>query len=132
MLTNWHAPLNAFARPFARDLEQPFGKAHARRRQSEASGVQRCKRDFQSCAFLRDDIFAGHPHLVKFHDRVIKRAESHEPATIRDFQPRRVHINNERGDLLALFSAHQFWRRAGHYDKHACLHAVRTPKFLAI
>ena len=32
MLTDRHAPLNAFARPSSRDFEQPFGNTHTRGR----------------------------------------------------------------------------------------------------
>ena len=132
MFTDRHAPLDAFARPFPRDLQQSLGKAYARGRQREPPCVQRGKRDFQSGAFLRDDVFPRHAHVGEIHDCVIKRAQPHEPAAIRDLEPWCIHIDNERRDLLALFSAHDLWRRTRHHHKHTGFHPIGAPKFFAI
>ena len=63
MFANGHAPLDAFACPFARDFEQPFGKANARCGQCEAPGVQRCERNLQAHAFLADHVLGRHAHV---------------------------------------------------------------------
>src|SRR5438552_3542493 len=108
MFADWYAPLNAFAGPFSRDFEQAFGKAYARRGQRESPGVQRRKRDFQSGAFLENDVLTWDTNIREFYDRVIQCPQPHEPASISDLQPWRIHINDERCDLLALFAAHHF------------------------
>ena len=46
VLADRHAPLNAFARPLARDFQQALGKTNARSGQREPPGIQRRQRDF--------------------------------------------------------------------------------------
>ena len=132
MLPDGHAPLNAFAGPFARNLEQPFGNADACSGKRKPASIQRRERDFEAFAFARDDIFARHTDIFKINDRVVERAQSHEAAAVSDLQPRRLHIDNECRNLFAIFAANQFRRRPRHDHKHPRFHAVGTPKFLAI
>ena len=132
MFADRHSPLNALARPFAGDLEQPFRNTNARRRQSEPAGVQCGERYFQTRALFRNHVFARHMHVGEFHNRVIKRAQSHEPAAIGDFETRRGNIDNERGDLFAFLAVHHLRRCPRHHHEHARLYAIRAPKFFAI
>ena len=132
MLADRHAPLNSFSRPLSRNFEQPFRNADACGRQSEPARIQGRQRDFQARAFFRDNVFARHAHVGEFHDRVVKRAQPHEPAAVSDLETGRRNVDNERGDLLALFAVHHFRRRTRHDHEHASFDAVRAPKFFAI
>src|SRR5439155_26011187 len=110
MLPDGHPPLNAFAGPFARTLEQPFVNADACRGQRKPASIQRRERDFEAFAFARDDIFARHTDIFKINNRVVERAQSHEAAAVSDPKPRLIHIDYERGDLLTFFPPYYFWR----------------------
>ena len=132
MFADRDAPLNAFARPFPRDLEQPFGQANARRRQRQPPGVQRRKRDFESGAFFENDVLPRDAHVRELHDCVVKRAQSHEPAAINDLQSRRIDIDNKCRDLFALFPSYHLRRCARHYYQHAGFHTVGAPKLFAV
>src|SRR6266436_3995033 len=102
MPSDWSAPLNSFACPFARDFEQTFRQSNARSRNGQTASVQRCERDLQSLAFLRNHVLARDTHVREFHDAVVKRAQSHEPAAVCDLEPGRIDIDDERRDLFAL------------------------------
>ena len=132
MFPDRHAPLHAFACPFARDFQQPLGDTDACGRQRQPASVQRRERDFQSRALFRDHVFARHAHVRELHDGVVKGTEPHEPAAIRDLEPGCRNIDNERRDLLAFFAANYFRRRLRHDHEHASFHAIGAPKFFAI
>ena len=93
---------------------------------------KRRKRDLESGTFLKDDVLPRNAHIGEPNDCIVKRAQSHEPAAIRDLQSRRVYIDDERCDLLAFFSADHLRRRARHHHQHAGFHAVSAPKFFAV
>ena len=132
MFADRHAPLNSFARPLAADFEQAFRQTDARGGNCQPAGVQRRQRDFQSLAFLRDHVFARHADVREFHDAVVKRAQSHETAAIRDLESGRIDIDNERGDLFALLAVDDLRRCPRHDHEHAGLDQVRAPKFFAV
>ena len=93
---------------------------------------KRRKRDLKSGAFLKDDVLPRNAHIGELNNCIVKRAESHEPAAIRDLQSGRVYIDNEGRDLLAFFSADHLRRCARHHHQHAGFHAVSAPKLFAV
>ena len=70
--------------------------------------------------------------LVKFYDAVIKRAQSHEPAPISDLEARRIDVDNESRDLLALPPVDHLRRCHRHDHEHTSLDQVGAPKFFTV
>src|SRR4051812_19369728 len=105
MLADGHTPLNAFAGPFPTYLQQTLRHADARRRQREPPSIKRSKCDLEAGTFLENDVLPRNVHISEPNDCVVKRAQSHEPAAIRDLQSGRIYIDDEGSDLLAFFPA---------------------------
>ena len=101
MFADRHAPLNRSPAHF-RQISSSASKPRRTPRAIVSRPVfKRSQRDLQPGSFLEDDVLARNAHIGEPNDAIVKRAQSHEPAAIRDFQSRRVHIDDERCDLLA-------------------------------
>src|SRR5437763_14264489 len=98
MLTNGHTPLHTFLGPLAANLQQPLRQTDARCRDREPAGIQRRERDLQSLSFLRDHVFAWHPHVGELYDPVIERAQAHETTAVCDLEPGRIDIDDKCSD----------------------------------
>ena len=132
MLADRHSPLNAFAGPFSRNLKQSLRYANARGGQRQPSGIECGQCNLQPRAFFENHVLARDTNIGEPNDRIVKRPESHKPAAIRDFQSRRVHIDDEGCNLLAFLSADHLGRRPRHHHQHAGFHAIGAPKLFAV
>jgi hypothetical protein len=61
------------------------------------------ERDLEAFPLARDDVLLRHAHVLERDDAVIERAQTHEAAAERHLEAGRVHVDDERGDLLPLF-----------------------------
>ena len=125
-------PLHPLPGPLANDFQTALRKTYAAGRQCQAPRVQRRKRDPQPFALGEDYIFARHADIGEANDAVVQRPQSHEPAAMRDLHARRVHLDDERRDLVFRLAIHQFRRRPGHDDDDAGFGAVGAPQFFAV
>ena len=83
-------------------------------------------------SFLRDHVFAWHPHVGELHDSVVERAQAHETTAVCDLEPGRIDIDDKCSDLLPLLAVHNFWRRFCHHHQNAGLDQICAPKLFAI
>jgi len=100
---NRHAPLNAFRPPICARFRAPLGKANAGCGQCESPYSNVVSATFNPAPSLKMMFSRGMRYIREFFTTALYSArQPHEPASISDLQPRRVHINDERCDLLAL------------------------------
>ena len=100
------------ARPLAAPLHGAHDRAHraaravlhgaaARSGQRESPGVQGAQGDLEALAFSENDVLARNLHVVELDDRVVEGLESHEAASVGDFESGAVGFDNEGGDLAS-------------------------------
>ena len=132
VLADGRTPLHPLTGPLPNDFQTTLGKPHTGSRQRQAPRVQCRKRNSQPFALRQQNVLARHADIGEANDAVVERPQSHEPAAMRDFHTRRVHLDNERRDLVFRPAVDHFRRRPGHDHDDAGFRAVGTPQFFAI
>ena len=92
-------------------------------------GVESGQRDAQTFSFGEKNIFPRHAYVVKLDDRIVERPQPHEVAALHDLDAGRVHLDDERGDLILAAPMPHFRRRFRHDDDDTGARAIRAPEF---
>ena len=132
MLADRSAPLHTLVRPFLGDIHHAAPDCGASGRNRQSPRVQRHQGDLEAAPFFPQQVLFRDEDVFELDHDVADSTQSHELATVRNLDSRRVHFENECRDLLLLFSVDDFRRRLRHHDDDFRLQTIRAPQLLAV
>src|SRR5437762_2551139 len=98
MFSDRRAPLHALIRPLLRDVEHAAPTRRTPGGNRESPGVQRDERELETVTLFPQKVFLRDEDVLESDEHIADAAQSHELAAMCDFDARRVHLEDERGD----------------------------------
>ena len=132
MLANRHAPLLTLGNPPFDGLDQPGKRAGARGGNAQATSVQRSERNLQAHARLANNVLGRHLHVGESDKAIAQAAQTHEAATVNDFNAGGIRLDHERRNLLDLFAVLHQRRGLRHHHHQLGIGTIRTPQLRTV